>query len=122
MVIAEPALLIRITQLYRPHMPALELYDATRGVWVVGSEREHARYAFAVFEGIVREVYEIAQWFEAGTTLSSRPAETLERSGRREFVGRLAPEHMRRKYIDRDVSAYLPRGSRNPIRYVNVKA
>ena len=101
-------------------MPAVELYDATRGVWAIGPQRDQARYAFAIFEGIVREVYEIRQWLPAGSTLYTRPAATVEVPGRWEFVGRLAPDRLRRKYIDRDVSAYLTPGSRNPIRYVNI--
>ena len=69
--IRQPAILVRINQLYRYGMPDNELYDATRGVWRVNPERG-AKYAFAVFDGIVREVYEIRQWFPAGTTYSSR--------------------------------------------------
>lgn len=118
--VKEPAILIRITQMYRPHMPPVELYDATRGVWTVGPQRERAKFAFAVFEGIVREVYEIQQWLPGGSTLYTRPSETVAIPGRWEFVGRLAPESLRRRYIDRDVSEYLTAGARNPIRYVNL--
>ncbi len=119
--IMEPALLIRVTQLYRPQMPPLELYDATRGVWVLGEQRHDVRFALAVFEGIVREVYEISAWLPAGSALYSRSHAEVDAPNRWEFVGRLAPERVRKKYIDRDVSAYLPRGAQNPLRYVNVK-
>src|SRR5882762_8889360 len=54
--IQEPSILIRITELYRPQMTASELYDATRASWKLGQKRQLARYAFAVFEGVVREV------------------------------------------------------------------
>jgi hypothetical protein len=67
----EPAILIRINRLYRPTMTPAELYDATRRSWAVGSKREQVRYALAVFEGIIREVYEITAWMPSGTTLSS---------------------------------------------------
>ncbi len=70
--IQEPSILIRITELYRPQMTASELYDATRASWKLGQKRQLARYAFAVFEGVVREVYEITQWFQAGSTFNSR--------------------------------------------------
>ena len=49
-------------------MNETELYDATRGIWKVGEERVKAKYAFAVFEGVIREVYEISQWLHAGST------------------------------------------------------
>ena len=73
--VLEPSMLIRINDLYRPQMSASELYDATRTAWPLGRRREHAKYALAVFEGIVREVYEITQWLPAGATFNSpRPA------------------------------------------------
>jgi hypothetical protein len=37
---------------------------------------KNTKYAFAVYQGIVREVYAIAQWMPAGSTLYvSRPPE-----------------------------------------------
>lgn len=119
--IREPAILIRINQLYRPTMTPAELYDATRGAWKVGPQRAHARYAVAVFEGIVREVYEITAWLPAGTTFSVRDPRVGRTPGRSEFVGRLAPEPLRRRYIDRYVGEQFPQGAQNPIAYVNIR-
>ena len=118
--IREPAILIRINELYRGGMNETELYDATRGIWKVGEERVKAKYAFAVFEGVIREVYEISQWLHAGSTLSSRNPRGLRSSDRWEFVGRLAPELLRRRYINRYVGQEFKQGNQNPIRYVNL--
>jgi hypothetical protein len=119
--IHEPSILIRINELYRPQMTPSELYDATRGVWRVNQKRrEHAKCAFAVFEGIVREVYEIIEWLSAGSTFSFRDGHGVRARGRWEFIGRLAPDHVRRRYVNRDVSGYFKQGAKNPIRYVNI--
>lgn len=61
LAIQDPVLLIRINRLYQPDMSADELYDCTRGVWVVGPRRDNAKYALAVYESEVLEVYEIDQ-------------------------------------------------------------
>jgi hypothetical protein len=53
-------------------MTESELYDATRASWKVGNRRSEAQYALAVFEGIVREVYEITAWMPSGSTFNSR--------------------------------------------------
>jgi hypothetical protein len=37
------------------------------------------------------------------------------------LVGRLAPERLRRRYINRDVSGYFKHGAQNPISYVNIR-
>lgn len=118
--IREPAILIRITELYRPGMTAMALYDATRGVWKVGPKRNRAKYALAVFAGVIREVYEIKQWLPAGSTLSSRAPEDLTAPGRWEFIGQLAPDSMRRHYVDRWIGHRFKQGSRNPIKYMNI--
>lgn len=119
--IQEPSILIRITELYRPQMSASELYDATRASWTLGPKRKRAKYAFAVFEGIVREVYEITQWFPAGSTFNSRDGRGVRSPNRWEFVGRLPSEVVRRRYLNRDVSRYFKKGAQNPISYVKIR-
>ena len=52
--IDEDSILININQLYHSKISDEELYESTRGVWVVGYRREMAKYAFAVFQGVIR--------------------------------------------------------------------
>jgi len=123
--INEPGILIRITWGFRSTMSMSELYDATRGIWRVSESRgKKAKYAFAISEGIIREVYEITQWFPAGSTFNSRDCNSEwsdEWEGERmEFVGRLAPERIRKKYVNGNVSHMFETGNRNPISYVNI--
>jgi len=115
--ITDPVLLIRINRLFRYGMSPMELYDATRGIWRLGRRRKTARYAFAVFEGIVQEVYRIRGWYAAGSTLSSR--EDLDDEGRWEFVGSIAKREIRERYRYRSVRAHLTDGARNPVSYAN---
>jgi len=118
--IAHRVLLIRINQLYRYGMGEYALYEATRGVWKAGGRRGQAEYAFAVFRGIVREVYRISEWHPAGTTpYTTRPREDVAVPGRWEFEGAPASDEIRARYIDKSVEQYLAPNSQNPIRYVN---
>ena len=117
--IREPSILIRISQLYRYGMSEVELYDITRGVWVTGERREQAKLAFSVYQGLVREVYQIATWLPAGSTFSTRDPHGVQHERRWEFVGTLASEEFRRKYVNRSVEGYFSKGSQNPITYVN---
>ncbi len=119
--IHEPAILIRINKLYRYGMADHELYDATRGVWKVGPDREKVRYAFAVYEEVVREVYAIKQWLRAGSTYLARHPYGEHIADRWEFVGTLADDRLRRKYRGKYVGNYFRRGAQNPIAYVNIK-
>lgn len=119
--IKDPSILIRINELYRPQMSAAELYDATRASWKLGSKREKAKFAFAVFDGVVREVYEVTSWFRAGSTFNSAHDRDAQPRDRWEFVGRLAPEPLRRRYINRDVSHYFQPGAQNPVTYAAIR-
>jgi hypothetical protein len=119
--VAEPALLIRIAKLFSDRMPPQALYEATRGVWRIGEKRSSVRFALAVADGVVREVFAVNQWHPAGTTpYTTRPPKEVRVAGRWEFTGGLAPESLRSKYIGRSVAHYFPRGATNPIMYVNV--
>lgn len=124
----DPAILIRINQAFRYSMSQVELYDYTRGQWKLNPQRaKNAKYGLSVYEGIVQEVYEILDWYEAGSTFSVRPNnENIARNpeerieGRFEFIGNLAPENIREKYRFKSVEHYFQRGNSNPIMYQNV--
>jgi uncharacterized protein len=117
--ITEPAILFRINRFYRPDMKPIDLYDATRGRWRIGPNRKNAELAFCVYEGIVKEVYVIHAWFPAGATFSTRTDEPP--TDRWEFIGNLADQSVRDKYVDKSVANYFEQGGSNPVRYVNVK-
>jgi uncharacterized protein len=117
--IREPSILIRVNQLYRPGMSARQLYEVTRGVWVIGKRRETVKYAMAVYHGVVREVYRITSWHPAGTTpYRYRPRADVRAPGRWEFRGAVAEPRIRKRYVGGSVEHLLPTGSQNPIKYV----
>lgn len=117
--IAEPVLLIRIADRYRPDMSDTELYEATRGIWRVGAARETVHVALAVFDGVVVEAYEIDSWHPAGTNqYLTRSNEHLAVPGRWEFLGSIASHPIRSRYVNRSVRRFLPTGAQNPIRYL----
>lgn len=126
--ISEPSILIRINQAFRYSMTPMELYDYTRGQWVLNpTNAKKAKYAFSVYEGVIQEVYEIAEWFEAGRTYSTRENnEYIKRdkdesvSKRYEFVGNIASPEIRDKYKYKSVGHLFKNGNSNPIMYINL--
>jgi hypothetical protein len=119
MAVHDKAILITINQLYRSNMTPQELYEATRGIWVIGPRRERAEYAMAIYQGIVREVYRIDKWHPSGTL----PYQTRDSSDFRncdperwEFEGKVADDKIRNEYVGTSVG----KSGQNPIRYVNI--
>ena len=116
--IDDPVIAININQTYRYGISAGDLYDCTRGIWRLSKERaEKAQYAFAVYQSIIREVYEIDQWLPAGSTPYQRRQFTpAHLQNRYEFIGKVAPDEVRDKYVNRRMPE--PH-AQNPIRYYN---
>lgn len=119
--ISEPAILFKIQRRFRYGMSPAELYDVTRGIWKINEQRcQEARYAFAVYDHVIQEVYAISKWFQAGETFTSRAdLQGVKDSGRFEFVGRRADDAIRNKYLNRSVDAYFTAGARNVFAYCN---
>ncbi len=109
--IEEKGILFRIRRTYHQGMDALALYEATRGVWRLGIRRLEAQYAFALSGRKIVEVYEIEEWFPAGTLpYHTRQTRSFDRS-RWEFKGQVAPPAIREKYVGQTVSPALLKGS-----------
>lgn len=118
--ITDAALLIRVNRFYRRNMSAEELFEVTRGIWRLGPRRHGAEFAFAVFHGVVREVYRIGAWYPAGTlSYATRDLSQYDLSGRWEFQGEFAAEPLRARYLGRSVRQYFRKGSQAPVLYVN---
>ena len=117
--ITEPAMVIRISQAYRDDMTPQELYDVTRSAWKVSLDRANTiDYAFAVYKGEIKEVYKVAGWHEAGTTFVPK-REDIIGSGRFEFVGTVAEDTIRDKYLNKSVKHMFKKGAVIPTMYVN---
>lgn len=108
--ITEPAILITVNRLFRRNMSEDEIYEITRGNWVVGVRRNKAKYALCIFNGTVRQVYEIQRWFP----VKARHQDSRKQN-RWRFDGIVAQNLQH--YIGGNVEKYV--GAQNPIRYVN---
>ena len=115
--IIEPSLLIKINQTFSYSLKSNELYDATRQFWRVGKDRDKVKFAFAVFDGTIQEVYKVVSWHKAGTTFSSR---TTTKEERWEFVGQIANKNIRDKYLYKDVSDIT--NNQSPFYYLNIES
>lgn len=121
--IVHAALLIRVPRAFHAGMSDVALYEATRGVWKIGPRRDLVQYALAVFEGVVKEAYEISHWQPAlSTRYETRKLDPALARGRHEFVGKRAPYAIRQLYVGKSVASYFKKGAQNPIAYINVPA
>ena len=120
--IIENVIDIKVNQAYRENMTELELYEATRGYWKIDVKRaEKAEYVFSVYKGIIKEVYKIKEWLPAGTIPRSTLPDAETPADRYEFVGEVAEETIRNKYIEKSIANLYRKGEANPIKYFYTK-
>lgn len=104
-----------------------DLYNCTRGLWRLDAQRAaRAQYLFAVYQGIIKEVYEIHQCIPARNETKEYSRERLLSQGRHmspalndrrsEFIGQIASDDIRMKYVGWRVPVRL---TQNPVRYFN---
>jgi len=125
--IDEPVVAINIAKQY-PHVKnADDLYNCTRGLWRLNKQRaEKAKYAFAVYKRIIKEVCEIHQWVSWDVHTSEFWVQKLKsqgtdidpkiNEGRYQFIGEVASDAIRNKYVGREMPVAH---GQNPIRYIN---
>lgn len=107
----EPTMLIKINRLYREGMSDSELYEVTRKWWKIRIERASTmKYALAVVNGTVREVFTIVKW-QKDTDVGENY------DGRICFEGFVAESSVRERFINKSVAHLFPKGAANPIRY-----
>lgn len=108
--INDPAVLILINKTFYYGIDALSLYEITRGRWNrFPSNYQSAKYALAIYEGVIQEVYEIAGWFKAGSTEYFINKLENEPGDRMEFVGRIANDAIRKKYKNKSIANTVAR-------------
>ncbi len=122
MKIEHKIIAFKLNKTYKPTIGRLELYDITRHSWRLSERREKAEYAFAVFQGEVKEVYTIVSWLPQNSTITTKKPEDISdltiSTDRWEFVGNIAPDEIRSKYLGKDVSEYF-KSKQNPVAYIN---
>lgn len=116
--IKDNLVVIKINKTYREGMSAEALYDYTRGIWRRNIESVSiADYALCVVFGIVKEVYEIDRWIPATKAeFKTRTCDPVRCAQRIAFVGRVADDSVRDRYIGKSVANLYKFGEASPVK------
>ena len=118
--ITENIAIIKINKSYREGMTPVELYDRTRGCWKRKLESvEKAEYVLSVVFGEVKEVYKVNCWTTAEKlNRETRPYNPETDTDRIGFIGEVAEEPIRGKYIGNNVSLLYKQGEADPVKII----
>ncbi len=113
----ESFLLLKVHGLYKEGMGQDELYDITRGWWVLSLPRaEKIQYAASVVSGIILEVFRIDCWEKAKE--SDRGISEKKNKNRYGFIGNVADDAIRKKYVGKSVAGLYKRGNQSAVMYI----
>lgn len=115
---AEPAVFKHRALLISVNRSAAEtsLYEATRYAWKISrSKAMQAEVILATLQGLIVGAFVADDWLDA--TTANFPGR-IDSPGRLGFVGREAPDEIKRLYVQKRVpDEYRKRGAVNPIKY-----
>ena len=115
---AEPAVFQHKALMISVNRSAAEasLYEGTRYAWKISrSKAKQAEVILATLQGLIVGAFVADDWLDA--TSANFPGRE-DMTGRLGFVGRVAPDEIRRLYVDKRVpDEYRKRGAANPIKY-----
>ena len=114
----ESVVAIKINKTYYDGMPSDKLYDYTRGCWKRKIESvNQADYALCVVYGIVKEVYRIDRWVPASEAeFTTRKYDPEKYADRIAFIGDIAENGIRNKYIGKSVTNLYKNGEADPLK------
>lgn len=124
--INEKCIMFFINRTYSTELSEIQIYDATRQYWYNVAKTKRMKMsdgnlshkiALSIYDSVVIRVYSIIEWYDAGTTLSTRE-EYFEKK-RFEFVGNLLKNHylLGKKLINANGTDI--RATRQGYRYIN---
>ncbi len=116
--ITDDLVVIKINKSYYKGMSPRELYEYTRGFWKRKIESvSAAKYALAVANGEVKEVYAIERWVHASQADNIiREYNPFRYANRIAFFGEVAPSSIREKYINKSVKLLFKPGEASPVK------
>jgi hypothetical protein len=106
--IAEKSLLFSINRTYGDYMSDDQIFAVTYRAWRMSERKNEAKYAFAVYKGIVKGVFTIDSWHKDELS-----------PGRWAFKGKSAPPEIRDRYMGKSVQHYRKHGEANPVLYIH---
>lgn len=114
--IKEKVILININSLYKKEMSEAEVYEAVRSSWILGKKKDKAQLVFAVYRGIVKQVYKIVE----NSWKCESEQQIIDKNGKirtkRRFSFKGIPLDDN-DYKGKSVKSYWRKGSQNPIKY-----
>lgn len=101
------------------------IYEATRGIWVinlnqvkdVANNTLKKRYVLSEYQGVIVEVFEVTDWIILKRGYNKGAKNYGEERNGVGFVGHVANDDVRKRYIYKTIAHKKKRGEASPVKY-----
>ncbi len=116
--IDDNCILININKKYQRGKGESSIYSATKETWTIKKGKlPNLKYVLSEYRGLIVEVYEVRNWYEKErgfTPKAKRYGQTKIGFG---FNGEVAPDEIRKKYVNKSIAHIKKKGAASAIRY-----
>ena len=109
--IKDKVILLSVAQTYKSYMDESVVYDIAKQAWnldKIDLPKDIAEYALAIYQNRVKGVFSINRW-----------KKDLFEKTKWEFEGKIAPDKIREKYINKKIVGAFGEGQYESFRYLN---
>lgn len=111
-------IIININKKYERGSGENAIYEATKETWTIDRRRLNGlNYVLSEYRGLIVEVFEVEEWYEKERGYlpnSKKFGQTKIGFG---FIGRVAENSIRNKYVNKSIAHIKKRGAASAIRY-----
>lgn len=100
------------------------IYNATKGIWALDKRRIISRqneilikYVLSEYRGLIVEVFEVEEWFSQERGYGEKAQKYGETREGSSFIGRVADDSFRDKFINKSISHHKKKGAASSHRY-----
>ena len=116
--IGNDCVFININRKYERGKGGQSIYKATKETWTIDKKRlPHLKYVLSEYKGLIVEVFEVDEWYRKERDYDPEAKKYGQKRIAYGFNGKVAPEEIRKKYLNKSIAHAKKGGSSFPIRY-----
>lgn len=116
--IGNDCIIININQKYKRGSSENAIYDATKETWSIDKRNlNRLKYVLSEYRGLIVEVFTVQEWYEKERGFLPNAKSFGQTKIGYGFIGKVANENIRNKYINKSIAHTKKRGAASAFRY-----
>ena len=116
--ISSDCIIININKQYKRGSGKDAIYNATKEIWTIDKKRiPTLKYVLSEYKGLIVEVFKVDNWYEKERGYNPGTKSFGKTKVAYGFEGKVAPDEIRNRYINKSIAHKKVKGAASAIRY-----